>query len=130
MGAPRIAGKILDYLKTHPNRTFPSPTIAARVGGSTHGCLMALRRLKDTDTGKAIEFVKVGAGRFVHVRYNDPNYVPPQKGKPKSEVLTTSSKVVVGMTLNITLEDGTQLALTETAARELYVKLHQLFHPR
>ena len=126
MGAPRIAEKVLDYLKNHPNRVLSNSRIASRVGSSTGGSQSVLKRL--AADGEPIEFVKIGAGRYVHVRYNDPNYVPPKKEKPKDKPLATpDTKVAVGMTLTLTLEDGTTVSLTEAAARELVAKLRRVF---
>lgn len=125
MGAPRITGKVLDYLKAHSNRTLGNDRIARSVGSSTGGSAHALRNLKEA--GEPIEFIKIGSGRYIHVRYNDPNAVPVQRKKKEPQPPPATNSVTVGVTLKITLEDGTILTVEESSARELYAKLKHMF---
>lgn len=119
----KISDKVMNYVRSRPNRTISASTVRKHSGGSSGGVVNALRIWGQVEP--KLEFVKVGAGRNIHVRYNDAALLPLQ-GAPKSSAQTPKGEIGVGLTL--TMEEGQPpVTLSEQSARKLYQTLKRMF---
>lgn len=122
--AARIYPKIMKYVMEHPNRVLSASRITSRVGGSTGGVVNALRNWAKEEP--KLEFVKIGSGRYINVKYNDPDADRRQPSRPAAQ--PASSKGTIGVALSLTLEEGQPpITISEHGARQLYMTLKRMF---